>query len=169
VVASVALVAAATLAVVRPRRVVVVGESMLPVLRPGDRLLTLRLPVSPGAVVAVGDPRHPARTLLKRVAAAPGGGALLPDGRRLDAGAGYVVLGDNPRASTDSGEFGPVPRRLVRGRAVYRYAPADRRGPLPVAALVTAGQADAAPSPGGNIQATPVTRPAAVTADHHEE
>lgn len=123
-----AAAAAAVLAALRPRRVEVVGESMLPFLRPGDRLLLLRLPASPGAVVAVVDPREPARTLLKRVAAGPGEAADRPGGGRLEAGDGYVVLGDNPAASTDSLAFGAVPAPLLRGRAVYRYAPPDRRG-----------------------------------------
>jgi signal peptidase I len=127
-VAGAAVAAGAVIAGLRPRRVEVVGESMLPALRPGDRLLLLRLPASAGAVVAVVDPRDPARTLLKRVAAAPGDEVLLPGGRRLEAGSGYVVLGDNPGASTDSAEFGAVPARLLRGRAVYRYAPPGRRG-----------------------------------------
>jgi signal peptidase I len=122
--------AAAAVGALRPRRVEVVGESMLPALRPGDRLLLLRLPVPPGAVVAVADPREPGRTLVKRVASGPGGEATLPDGGRMAAGSGYLVLGDNPRATTDSGDFGPVPARLLRGRAVYRYAPPDRRGRL---------------------------------------
>ena len=88
----------------------------------------------------------------------------------MEAGPGYVVLGDNPAASTDSSEFGPVPGRLLRGRAVYRYAPADRRGaiPAPVAAA-PASRHDVAPSPDGNIQATPVTQPAVAPADHHQE
>jgi signal peptidase I len=166
VVAGAALVAAAALAGLRPGRVVVVGESMVPALQPGDRLLTLRLPAPEGTVVAVGDPRHPSRTLLKRLAAVPGGRALLPGGRCVDAGSGYVVLGDNPAASTDSVDFGPVPARLLRGRAIYRYAPAERRGALPVSPVARrAGGGDGQRSPDGNIQATPVTRPA----DHHEE
>jgi nickel-type superoxide dismutase maturation protease len=110
-------IAATACALLRPRRVVVVGESMLPALQPGDRLLLLRLPAPPGAVVAVADPREPARILVKRLAARP------EPGRR-------VVLGDNPAASTDSAHFGAVPAGLVRGRAVYRYAPAHRRGPV---------------------------------------
>jgi hypothetical protein len=128
------LASAAVVAGLRPRRVEVVGESMLPALHPGDRLLLLRLPAPAGAVVAVVDPRDPERTLVKRVAAAPGGAALLPGaGRLLEAGSGYVVLGDNPRASTDSADFGTVPPRLLRGRAVYRYAPPGRRGAVSAA------------------------------------
>lgn len=128
--AGLALAAAAAVVALRPRRVEVVGESMLPALRPGDRLLLLRLPVPRGAVVAVTDPREPERVLVKRVASLPGGEAILPGGGQMQAGSGYLVLGDNPRASTDSGDFGPVPRRLLRGRAVYRYAPPGRRGRL---------------------------------------
>lgn len=146
-------VAAAVIAGLRPRRVEVVGESMLPSLHPGDRLLLLRLPVSGGAVIAVGDPRDPRRILLKRVAAARGGTATLPGGERLAAGDGYVVLGDNPAASTDSLAFGAVPSRLLLGRAVYRYAPPDRRGTLPAPRPPAGRDGD------GTIVAAPPARP----------
>jgi nickel-type superoxide dismutase maturation protease len=99
------------------RRVEVVGDSMLPTLRAGDRLLVLRpAPARPGDVVAVVDPRLPARTMVKRVAS-------------RDAG-GFVVLGDNPAASTDSRQLGPLAPAAVRGRVFYRYFPASRRGRL---------------------------------------
>lgn len=99
------------------RRVEVAGDSMVPVLLPGDRLLVLRpAPLRVGDVVAVSDPRMPARTMVKRVA---GWG---PEG--------VTVLGDNPAASTDSRALGPVPRAAVVGRAVYRYLPDSRRGLL---------------------------------------
>ena len=98
-------------------RVEVTGDSMRPALLPGDRLLVLRAgPIRTGDVVAVTDPRQPARTVVKRVA-----------DRR---GTTVTVLGDNPAASTDSRTFGPVPSSTVRGRAFYRYFPADRRGLL---------------------------------------
>ena len=88
---------------------------MLPTLRPGDRVLALRLfRARPGDLVVVRDPRRPDRLVVKRVA---------------EVGpAGSTVLGDNPQASTDSRSFGPV--RRVWGRPVYRYAPADRAGRL---------------------------------------
>jgi nickel-type superoxide dismutase maturation protease len=99
------------------RRVEVVGDSMVPALRPGERLLVLRVaPARVGDVVAVADPRLPHRILVKRVA------ALGPEG--------VTVLGDNPVASTDSRLLGPVAPAAVRGRAVYRYFPAERRGLL---------------------------------------
>jgi type IV secretory pathway protease TraF len=65
-------------------------------------------------VVAVPDPRQPDRLLLKRVRSTSYG---LVD-----------VRGDNEGASTDSRDFGLIPRSSVIGRAVYRYAPAGRAG-----------------------------------------
>ncbi|HXQ58459.1 MAG TPA: S26 family signal peptidase [Acidimicrobiales bacterium] len=101
------------------RRVVVEGPSMEPALARGDRLLVLRrlLPLrSPrvGDIVAVTDPRPGGRLLVKRVAAVRGDEV--------------VVEGDNRLASTDSGTFGPVDRRAIVGRAVYRYGPPGRSG-----------------------------------------
>ena len=110
------------------RRVAVEGESMAPALQPGDHLLALRRwPLRRGDVVALRDPRDPHRALVKRVAALPGE-AVSCDGAVLHAGGGVVVLGDNLAASTDSRSFGAVPRRLLLGRCVYRYAPEPRRG-----------------------------------------
>ncbi len=98
-------------------RVEVEGDSMLPTLLPGDRLVMLRRRrPRVGDIVAVTDPRTPARTLVKRVAAV--------------GAEGVTVLGDNPAASTDSRLLGPVPAAAIRGRAVYRYLPDGRRGPV---------------------------------------
>jgi nickel-type superoxide dismutase maturation protease len=106
-------------------RVEVTGTSMAPALRAGDRLLVVGTPwqpqpwPKPGSVVAVRDPRLPARILIKRVAGV--------DRRRGT----LEVAGDATGASTDSRTFGPVDRTLVVGRAVYRYAPPARSGPAP--------------------------------------
>jgi nickel-type superoxide dismutase maturation protease len=98
-------------------RVEVEGTSMAPALLPGDRLLVLRPGrVMVGDVVALSDPRMPARAMVKRVA------ALGPDG--------VTVLGDNAAASTDSRSLGPVPPAAIKGRVVYRYLPENRRGPV---------------------------------------
>ena len=97
------------------RLVVVDGESMLPTLEPGDRLLVLRLAPRVGDVVAID---HAGLVKVKRVTAIDG--SLV------------TVLGDNPSASTDSRTFGPVHRSTIIGRAVYRYAPRDRAGRIPL-------------------------------------
>ena len=90
---------------------------MLPALGPGDRLLVVRgRRVRIGDLVAVSDPRLPSRTLVKRVVARDG--------------SGVTVLGDNPAASTDSRQLGPVPRSRIKGLAFYRYFPDERRGLL---------------------------------------
>lgn len=90
---------------------------MLPTLQPGDRLVVSRhRRPRPGDLVAVRDPRQPARLLVKRVASI--------DGNRVD------IRGDNPRASTDSRTFGPLPTADVVGIVVRRYAPASRAGPV---------------------------------------
>jgi nickel-type superoxide dismutase maturation protease len=98
-------------------RVVVEGDSMRPALAPGDRVIVVRARrLRRGDLVALRDPRDGERTMIKRVA---------------DVDADEVtVLGDNPSQSTDSRAFGPVDRGRVRGRAIYRYWPENRRGRL---------------------------------------
>jgi nickel-type superoxide dismutase maturation protease len=98
-------------------RALVAGDSMRPALRPGERLLAVAVPtrfLRPGDVVIACDPRAPERVLVKRAA------AISADG--------VILVGDNPAASTDSRTLGPVPRDLVLGRAVLRYAPQARAG-----------------------------------------
>ena len=89
---------------------------MAPTLLPGDRLLVCRWPVRIGDLVAVSDPRAPARVLVKRIADR--------DER------GFWLLGDAPDESTDSRTFGWVEPGLVLGKVVYRYGPAHRSGSL---------------------------------------
>jgi nickel-type superoxide dismutase maturation protease len=102
----------------RFRRVEVAGDSMLPDFRPGDRLLVgPPLRVRAGQVVAVVDPRDPDRLMVKRVYGAWRG--------QVD------VRGDNQTASTDSRQFGRVPRSRVVGRVIYRYGPEGRVGWFP--------------------------------------
>jgi nickel-type superoxide dismutase maturation protease len=102
----------------RPRRVEVDGPSMEPTLWRGDRLVVVRRRrPRVGDLVAVRDPGSDSRLLVKRVVA--------------QVGDEVVVAGDNPARSTDSRSFGPVGRRAVVGRVVYRYAPPHRRGLVP--------------------------------------
>ena len=76
-----AALAAAGVAVVlglRGRRVVVHGASMLPTLRPDDRLLLVPAwRPRTGQLVAVRDPRARGRLLVKRVAAVDRRGGLV--------------------------------------------------------------------------------------------
>lgn len=101
------------------RRVAVSGESMRPVLEPGDRLVVVSgpLPIRRGHIVALRDPElpgEPERMVVKRIESVHG------DRVR--------VLGDRLSLSTDSRQYGPVPRASVVGRVVYRYAPPHRTG-----------------------------------------
>lgn len=108
------LVRRGAVAVARLDRVTVTGLSMAPALLPGDRLLVLRTRrVRIGDTVVVRDPRDPFREVVKRVA------ALGPEGA-------VTLRGDHATASTDSRTYGAVPRTLVVGRVIYRYAPPER-------------------------------------------
>lgn len=95
------------------------GRSMLPTLRPGDRLVVVRGRRRPrvGEVVLALDPRDAGRELVKRVAAV--------------GAEGVTLHGDSPAFSTDGRTFGPLPVRAVRWRAVVRCWPLDRVGRLP--------------------------------------
>jgi nickel-type superoxide dismutase maturation protease len=91
---------------------------MEPALREGDWLIVApltRVP-APGEIVLARDPRAPERLVLKRVASVKHGRCTL--------------LGDRPDASTDSRVFGPVALDDVLGRAVFRYGPLARLGPV---------------------------------------
>ena len=94
---------------------VVAGDSMLPVLRPGDCLLLSR-----GARIAVGDlvvarrPHVEGLLLVKRVV------------RREDGG--WWLLSDNAAAGLDdSRAFGVLPDACVVGKVLFRYYPWRRR------------------------------------------
>jgi signal peptidase I len=118
--------------------VVVRDESMLPTLRPGDRLLVdLRAyrgrSPRPGEIVVVTDPTDRARWLVKRATAvgpASVGGGGTPGGPN-DLPAGWLwVQGDAEDASRDSRRFGPLPPESLVGRVYRCYAPPERRRPL---------------------------------------
>jgi nickel-type superoxide dismutase maturation protease len=91
------------------------GESMLPALRPGDRLLVRAgAAVRAGSVVVARHPSRPETLIVKRA-------------RHQDAD-GWWLESDNQRASgrQDSWDFGAVPDRLLVGRVVARYWPPSR-------------------------------------------
>ena len=141
-------------------RVEVTGDSMTPALLPGDFLLLRRGPPpcdhAYGQIVITDDPRVEAagRLLLKRIVGLPGealrvGGGVQVNSRRLiepyahgddpvDQHRGvqrlaedcYFLLGDHRAASTDSRDFGPVPRAQLSGTALLCYWPPSRFGRL---------------------------------------
>jgi nickel-type superoxide dismutase maturation protease len=98
---------------------------MEPALQEGDWIIVSRVDRGPhwlfraprpGDIVLARDPRERARLVLKRVA------EVHPDG--------YTLLGDRLDASTDSRTYGRVAPSDVVGRAIFRYAPLERVGPL---------------------------------------
>lgn len=102
------------------------GRSMVPTLEPGDRLLVetwtyRRRTPRVGEVVVTQDPRSASRELVKRVAAVE---------------QGQVTLRGDSAKSTDSRRFGSVPTAGVRTRAMVRYWPLRRAGPIPPSAAV---------------------------------
>ena len=98
----------------RRQRVQVTGNSMLPLLNPGDEVLVdqrayrYALPQASDIVIA----QHPQRTdlrLIKRVV------SITKDGR-------YILKGDNPLESTDSRTFGTVTVEQILGRVTCRFS-----------------------------------------------
>jgi nickel-type superoxide dismutase maturation protease len=95
------------------RRVRVTGASMIPTLAADDEVLVDtraykdRLPGT-GEIVVAHRPDRPRVILIKRVA------GVQPDGRIL-------LQGDNPTASTDSLDFGPVAPEYLVGKVTSRF------------------------------------------------
>lgn len=121
-----ALVAGIAVAVWALRRrafpVRVTGRSMSPTLEPGDLVAVTSLRRRPGRGEIVVLRRSEGPEMIKRVGALEGerfGGDPVPL-------ASVVVEGDNPTASTDSREFGPIPEAAIAGRARLVYWPPAR-------------------------------------------
>jgi signal peptidase I len=100
--------------------VTVVGSSMQPTLRPGDRVLVRRAPrrIRVGQIVV--HAMEP-QLVIKRVAAVPGDpvptGLAIPPGDRVPRGR-LVLLGDNPDHSLDSRALGYYDRADLVGVVV---------------------------------------------------
>jgi len=95
--------------------------SMEPSLKPGDKLLALKIGgFGRGDIVVFGAP--------PRAATACGvGGTFVKRVIRLTHDSA-VVMGDNRPESCDSRVYGPVPRRNVKGRVFFVYWPPSRWG-----------------------------------------
>ena len=135
---------------------VVRGSSMAPGIHDGDRILVgqwtyLLGDVERGDVVVMSYPVDPRLDYIKRVIGLPGdeirmrGGDVFVNGEHLDEPyvdameddlhyltrvrpGHYFVLGDNRPHSSDSREFGQVPRELLKGRVDLRVWPLSRAG-----------------------------------------
>ncbi|OEV07343.1 signal peptidase, partial [Streptomyces nanshensis] len=97
----------------------VYNPSMLPVLRPGDRLVVkYGSRARPGAVMVLRHPLQHDLLIVKRAVERRSGGR-------------WWVVGDNPQVRNDSREFGAVPEELMVARAWVRLRPPSSpdRGP----------------------------------------
>ncbi len=144
--------------VVQP--VKVEGTSMQPQLVDQERIFVNRFiyrftEIHKGDIVVFWYPKDRSKSFIKRVLAVPGDdveirlGSVYINGMRveepyLDPGfrdrdslgkrvvppGHYFVLGDHRSSSNDSRNWGFVPRELIYGKAVFRYWPIYRAGPV---------------------------------------
>jgi nickel-type superoxide dismutase maturation protease len=87
---------------------------MAPRLPPGALVVARAIdgmtPVRVGDVVVARRPDRPELDIIKRIQA-------------IDVNGRIVLVGDNPAASTDSRQFGAVPREQIVARVRWRYWP----------------------------------------------
>ncbi len=96
------------------KRLRVVGNSMLPLLSPGEEIL-----IDPNAynkskpeinhVVAISHPIKSHLTIVKRI-------------KTISEDEGYFLMGDNPAESTDSRHWGTVSPQKIIGRVTNRFS-----------------------------------------------
>jgi signal peptidase I len=136
------------------------GTSMEPLLLDGERIVVNKFiyrfqPIERGDVVVFWYPRDPSVSFIKRVVGLPGdlvemrSGTLVVNGLPVSEAylperfhdtdnypptevrkGYYFVLGDHRRSSNDSRTWGEVPEKYIYGRAVFRFWPFDRVGPI---------------------------------------
>jgi signal peptidase I len=136
------------------------GTSMEPLLLDGERIVVNKFiyrfqPIERGDVVVFWNPRDPSVSFIKRVVGLPGDLVEIRSGQLLVNGllapepylpasfhdvdtypptevpkGYYFVLGDHRRYSNDSRSWGDVPEKYIYGRAVFRFWPFDRVGPI---------------------------------------
>lgn len=134
------------------------GTSMLPRLEDQDRLFINKFAyrfeaIHPGDVVVFYYPHDHTKSYIKRVIALPGDtlsidqGTVIVNGKALSEPyvpekyqddrslpartvpqGEFFVMGDHRSISSDSRDFGPVPRDLIYGRAAVVYWPLDQAG-----------------------------------------
>lgn len=134
------------------------GTSMLPVLEDQDRLFINKFvyhlgTIHRGDVVVFLYPHDQTKSYIKRVVARPGDdlridhGVVYVNGEQISEPyvplkyqddrslpamtvptGEYFVMGDHRSISSDSRDFGPVPRELIYGRAAFVYWPMEQAG-----------------------------------------
>ena len=134
------------------------GTSMLPRLEDRDRLFINKFvyhisAIERGDVVVFHYPRDPEKSYIKRVIALPGDklridhGVVWVNGARLAENyvpeeyrdtrsvppmivptGTFYMMGDHRSISSDSRDFGAVPRELIYGKAAFVYWPAGDMG-----------------------------------------
>ena len=144
--------------VVQP--VKVEGTSMQPRLVDQERIFVNRFiyrfsDIQRGDIVVFWYPKDRSKSFIKRVLAVPGDeveirrGSVYVNGARIEEPylnpefrdrdslgtrsvplGHYFVLGDHRSSSNDSRNWGFVPRELIYGKAVFRYWPIQRAGPV---------------------------------------
>ncbi len=97
----------------RRKRYRITGDSMLPLLSPGQEILVdphayKSVPPKPGDIVLAKHPYVSDTQIVKRLA------SVEEDGR-------CYVEGDNPAESTDSRAFGPLKPENIIGRVTSRF------------------------------------------------
>jgi signal peptidase I len=140
------------------------GTSMSPLLTDQERIFINKFvyrfgSIERGDVVVFWYPLDPTKSFIKRVIGLPGEtieirqSQLWVNGQLIDEpyvpvqyadrhsfgptkvpAEHYFLLGDHRSSSNDSRVFGPVPGRLIYGKAVFVYWPVDRFGTIPAAA-----------------------------------
>ena len=134
------------------------GTSMLPNLEDQDRLFINKFAyrfgaIQRGDVVVFAYPGDHSKSYIKRVIALPGDGLRIDHGQVFVNGKAlkesyvplkyedersqpamtvpdgeYFVMGDHRSISSDSRDFGPVPRPLIYGKAAFVYWPVEQAG-----------------------------------------
>ena len=134
------------------------GTSMLPVLEDQDRLFINKFAyrfeeIHRGDVVVFLYPQDHSKSYIKRVIALPGDELRIDHGTVSVNGVAltenyvpvryeddrsqpemmipkgeFFVMGDHRSISSDSRDFGPVPRPLIYGKAAFVYWPMDQAG-----------------------------------------
>ncbi len=134
------------------------GTSMLPMLEDQDRLFINKFAyrftdIHRSDVVVFLFPHDHTKSYIKRVIALPGDDLRIDHGMVWVNGMAikepyvpakfqdersqpemiippgeYFVMGDHRVISSDSRDFGPVPRKLIYGKAVFVYWPMDQAG-----------------------------------------